>query len=83
MFHGQSLYRAGIEYHAHGIIKRGAQTVAYYYKLNKPATIEQISAMREQFPHVTTGYGYNEFSPENRKQVLIFPSKAELKRKGL
>lgn len=82
MQHGSTLYRAGINYYAHGTIKNGRKVVAYFYKLTKPATSEQIAAVRDAFPHVSTGYGYNEYAPENRSAVLIFPSKAELKRKG-
>ncbi len=83
MQHGSELYSLGIDYYTHGTIKSGRKVQAYFYKLCKPATSEQIASLREKFPHVATGYGYSEFSPENRKQVLIFPSAAELKRKGL
>ena len=82
MQHGSELYRAGVDYYQHGAIKNGRKVVAYFYKLCKPATVEQIAALREKFPHISTGYGYGEFAPEQRREVLIFPSAAELKRQG-
>ena len=82
MQHGRNLYKAGIHYHAYGTIKNGRKVTAYFYKLNSTPTSEQIAKLREEFPHVSTGYGYREFAPELRKSVLIFPSGAELKRRG-
>jgi hypothetical protein len=82
MQHGSYLYSAGISYFSHGIIKNGRKVQAYFFKLNKPASSEQIASLREKFPHVSTGYGFSEFAPELRRQVLIFPSAAELKRQG-
>ena len=81
--HGSNLYRAGISYYAHGTIKNGRKVRAYFYKLCKPATSEQIAALRETCPQASTGYGYSEFAPEARCAVLIFPSAAELKRQGV
>jgi hypothetical protein len=83
MQHGSTLYNADIHYYAHGTIKQGRKVQAYYYKLCKPITSEQIQELRKVFPHLSTGYGQSEFAPEQRKQVLIFPSQAELSRKGL
>ena len=83
MQHGSTLYNLGLSYYAHGTIKQGRKVQAYYYKLCKPATSEQIQMLRESFPYVTTGYGYSEYAPELRASVLIFPSKAELKRQGV
>ena len=82
MQHGADLYRTGISYFAYGTIKTGRKVNAYFYKLSTPATSEQIATLRGKFPHVSTGYGCSEFAPELLKQVLIFPSVAELKRKG-
>lgn len=83
MNHAQELYRAGVSFCAHGTIKRGRQITAYFYRLSTAATSEQIATIRRLFPHVSTGYGFSEFAPENRHSVLIFPSMAELKRRGL
>lgn len=83
MQHGSTLYKLGISYHAHGTIRNGRKVNAYYYKLCSPATLEQLKLLREQFPHVVTGYGYSQFAPEMRKAVLIFPSAAQLKRDGV
>lgn len=83
MHHGSTLYNLGLSYYAYGTIKNGRKVQAYYYKLSKPATSEQIQALREAFPYVSTGYGYSLYAPELRKSVLIFPSKAELKRQGV
>ena len=82
MQHGYNLYKAGINYHAYGAIKNGRKVTAYFYKLNNAPTSEQMAKLREEFPHVSTGYGCSEFAPELRKAVLIFPSSAELKRRG-
>lgn len=83
MNHGSTLYNLGMFYYAHGTIKQGRKVQAYFYKMCKQATSEQIQKLRETFPHVTTGYGYSQYVPELRASVLIFPSKAELKRKGV
>lgn len=83
MQHGSTLYNLGLSYYAHGTIKQGRKVQAYFYKMCKAATPEQIQSLRETFPHVTTGYGHSEYAPEIRASVLIFPSKAELKRKGV
>lgn len=82
MQHGSTLYNLGMSYYAHGTIKQGRKVQAYYYKLSKPATSEQIQELRKIYPHVSTGYGYSQYAPEQRASVLIFPSKAELKRQG-
>ena len=82
MQYGGDLHKAGINYHAYGTIKNGRKVTAYFYKLNSTPTSEQMAKLREEFPHVSTGYGYSEFAPEQRKAVLIFPSSAELKRRG-
>jgi hypothetical protein len=83
MQHGSTLYNANISYYAHGAIKQGRKVQAYYYKLCKPITVEQIQEIRKVFPYVTTGQSQSQFAPEQRNPVLIFPSKAELTRKGL
>lgn len=83
MNHGLTLYRNGISYYAHGEIKQGRNVYGYFYKLSKPATPEQLAAIRECFPHVETGTAQNRYAPELRASVLIFPSKAQLKRQGV
>ena len=83
MQHGSTLYRNGIDYYEHGTIKQGRQVKAYFYKLCKPATLKQIQALRDNFPYVRAGYGYSEYAPELQASVLIFPSKAELKRQSI
>jgi hypothetical protein len=83
MQHGSTLYNLGLSYYAHGTIKQGRKVQAYFYKLCKPATSEQIQELRKSYPHVSTGYGYNQYAPEQRASVLIFPSKAEIKRLGV
>lgn len=82
MYQSSKLYRMGISFYSTGVIKNGRKSVAYYYRLSSPVTSEQISKIRKRFPYVETGYGCNEFSPENRHQVLIFPTQAEIKRRG-
>lgn len=81
MQHGRNLYKAGINYHAYGTIKNGRKVTAYFYKLDNAPTSEQIAKLKEEFPHVSTGYVCSEFAPEVCKSVLIFPSSAELKRR--
>jgi len=83
MHHGSTLYNLGFSYYAHGTIKNGRKVQAYYYKLSKPATSEQIQTLREAFPYVSTGYCYSQFAPEIRASILIFPSQSELKRQGV
>ena len=82
MQHGRRLYALGINYHAFGTLKNGRKVAAYFYKLHTAPSSEQLAKLREEFPHVSTGYGFSEFAPELRRVVLIFPSRAELKRKG-
>lgn len=83
MNHGSTLYNLGLSYYSYGTIKQGRKVQAYFYKLTKPATSEQIQELRKSYHHVSTGYGYNQYAPEQRSSVLIFPSKAELKRMGV
>ena len=83
MQHGSALYNIGLSYYAHGTIKQGRKVQAYFYKLCKPATSNQIQELRKSYPHVSTGYGYSQYAPEQRASVLIFPSKAEIKRMGI
>ena len=83
MQHGSTLYTMGLSYYAHGTIKQGRRVQAYFYKLSKPATSEQLNELRKQYPYVSTGYGYSQYAPELRASVLIFPSKAEIKRRGV
>ena len=83
MQHGSTLYNLGLSYYAHGTIKQGRKVQAYFYKLSKPATNEEIQELRKSCPYVSTGYGYNQYAPEQRASVLIFPSRAELKRMGV
>ena len=83
MNHGSTLYNLGLSYYAHGTLKQGRKVRAYFYKLCKPATSQQLQALREVYPYASTGYGYSEYAPEQRASVLIFPSKAQLKRQGV
>ena len=83
MQHGSTLYTMGLSYYAHGTIKQGRMVQAYFYKLSKPATSEQLNELRKQYPYVSTGYGYSQYAPELRASVLIFPSKAEIRRRGV
>ena len=80
MNHGSTLYALGINYYAHGTIKQGRKVQAYYFKLCKPASAEQVQAVRESFPHAVTGTSQSEYAPELRSSFLIFPSQAHLKR---
>lgn len=83
MQYGSTLYNLGLSYYAHGTIKQGRKVQVYFYKLSKPATSEQIQELRKAYPYVSTGYGYSQYAPELRASVLVFPSKAELKRQGV
>lgn len=83
MQHGSTLYNLGLSYYAHGTIKQGRKVQAYYYKLCKPATLKQMQEIRKAFPHAATGYAQSQYAPELRAGVIIFPSKAELKRQGV
>lgn len=83
MNHGSTLYNLGLSYYAYGTIKQGRKVQAYYYKLCKPATPEQTQALQSVFPHVTEGTSRAQYAPELRANVLIFPSKAEMKRKSM
>ena len=82
MNYSQELYRRGISFYHTGTIKNGRKIVAYFFKLSKPATSEQIAELRKTIPYIQTGYGVSEFAPELRSSVLIIPSKAELNRRG-
>jgi hypothetical protein len=83
MQHGSTLYNLGLSYYAHGTIKQGRKLQAYFYKLSKPATSEQIQELRKNYPNIYTGYAGSQYAPEQRASVLIFPSKAEIKRMGV
>jgi hypothetical protein len=83
MQHGSTLYTLGISYYAHGTIKQGRQVQGYFYKLCKPATAEQLQAARAIFPHMHTGKARSQYAPEICANVLIFSSKAALKRQGV
>ena len=82
MNHASKLYELDISFYAHGTIQQGRKVAAYFYKLTAPATIEQIHKLRAYYPYVQTGFGHSEYAPEQVASVLIFPSKAELIRKG-
>ena len=82
MTHGSTLYNAGVSYYAHGTIKDGRKTVAYFYKLCKPATLEQLETIRKAHPKMSTGRANSQYAPEVCSSVLIFPSKAQLKRQN-
>ena len=81
--HGADLYKANIAYYDHGTLKDGKKILAYVYKLCKPATSEQLDTIRKVYPHMSTGRSVARFAPEMSASVLIFPSKAQLKRQGL
>lgn len=78
----QELYRCGINFYASGKVKNGRKIESYYFKVDN-ITSEKIAELRKIFPYVSTGYGYSQFAPENRASILIFPTKAELKRRGV
>ncbi len=80
MSHGSTLYTLGLSYYAHGTVKQGRKVQAYFFKLCKPATPEQLSELRKVFPHVHTGQSQAQYAPELKSSVLLFPSKAELNR---
>ena len=80
MQHGSTLYTLGLSYYAHGTVKQGRKVQAYFYKLCKPATPEQLAEVRKVFAHVQTGQSQSQYAPELTASILIFPSKAQLKR---
>ena len=81
MNYSQELYRHGISFYHTGTIKNGRKIVAYFFKLSKPVTPNQIAELRKTIPHIQTAHGVSEFAPELRSIVLTIPSKAELKRR--
>ena len=83
MQHGSTLYKHGINYYAHGTIKAERKIYGYFYKLSKPATIEQLEALRAEFPQLETRRSVSQYAPELTASVLVFPSKAQLKRQGV
>lgn len=83
MYHGQDLYKAGIDYHATGSIKHGRRITAYYYKLSNGITPEQLQTIRETHPQAHTGHTRAQYAPELTCKVLIIPSKAEMKRQRM
>jgi len=83
MQHGSTLYTLGLSYYAHGTVKQGRKVQAYYYKLCKPATTEQLAELLKVFPHVHTGQSQSQYAPELKASVLLFPSKAELTRASI
>lgn len=72
MNYGGDLYKAGVSYYASGTIKNGRKIAAYYFRLSKPATVEQLNQLKKLYPQMTTGNSYNEFAPEIQSPVLIF-----------
>lgn len=80
MSHGSTLYTLGLSYYAHGTVKQGRKIQAYFFKLCKPVTPEQLAELRKVFPHVHTGQSQSQYAPELKSSVVLFPSKAELKR---
>ena len=80
MNHGSTLYAIGVNYYSHGTINRGRKIEGYFFKLSKPATGEQFEAIKREFPMVQAGHTRSEYAPEQSASVLIFPSKAALKR---
>lgn len=83
MQHGSTLYSLGISYFAYGTIKQGRKVQAYYFKLCKPLTPEQLSALREVYPDVHTGHSQYMYAPEIITNVVYFLSKAEIKRQSI
>jgi hypothetical protein len=83
MQHGSTLYNLGVSYYAYGTIKTGRKVYGYFYKLSKPATVEQIEAIRKEYPYVETHRSQSQYAPELTASVLMFPSKAQLKRQGV
>lgn len=83
MQHGSTLYTLGLSYYAYGTVKQGRKVQAYFYKLSKPATPEQLAELRKVFPHVHTGQRQSQYAPELKASVLLFPSKAELNRQSI
>lgn len=83
MQHGSTLYTLGLSYYAHGTVKQGRKVQAYFYKLCKTATPEQLAELRKVFPYVHTGKSQSQYAPELKASVLVFPSKAEIKRNSI
>lgn len=70
MQHGLDLYKAGISYHAYGTIKQGRKVQAYFYKLCKPATTEQIAELRKAYPHVPRWAVVNKAGRRDYRQLV-------------
>jgi hypothetical protein len=80
MNHGSFLCSIGVDYFDYGSIKNGRQVRAYFYKLCKPIDADSFRKICEKYPNVSLGHSRAEYAPELTSCVLIFPSKAELKR---
>jgi hypothetical protein len=83
MIDGSILYNRGINYYDYGRLtpkENKRQITGYYYKLTKPLTDEQLQDIKKDYPHAYTLTSQPLYAPEIIRQVLVFPSKAEIKR---
>lgn len=69
------LYRAGISYHAYGIIKNDGKALFNYYKCDK-ITASQQKTIAEFCPDVMIRGCASQYAPELRAVLVCFPKAA-------
>lgn len=67
-------------FHASGTLRHGRKIYGYYHKFDS-VTEENKQKLQERFPHAEWASSRLTYSPEQVSKVIIFPAKAELKRR--
>ena len=76
---GHLLYSLGISYHNYGVLLRGRQVRARWFRLSG-LTTDQRKRLTDAVPEAWFASATPEFAPEQRNPVVFFPSQAELNR---
>lgn len=76
------LYRAGIAYHAYGIIKNDGKALFNYYKCDK-ITAEQQKKIAEFCPDAMIRGCASQYAPELRSVLVCFPKAAWYRMNGV
>lgn len=77
-----TLYKLGVNYHAHGDLKEGRKIVARWFNADK-ITKEQKAALQRLDDSVYFMSSAPEYAPEIRNVMICFKTQAQLKREKL
>jgi hypothetical protein len=69
------VYRAGISYHAHGVVKAGKTAMFDFFQCDK-VTPDQIAKLREYCPDMHFVGVQHRHAPEIERVQLMFPKAA-------